>query len=204
MSAEAHRGHLPQFGEPARATTKSYRYLAGFEFGQKAIITGRLPRRRPRHPGQQRPAAVRALHRPRHPAGPSWCLVLEQRLRLGANFTPRRLLLSQRLPRRKDEAVRNTYVYGLWQLTLEFDLPLRFIGRVIGGWQSAEYQVPIIIDGVETLREDRLRSFGGSLLRRLGRNARFGLTALHTTRTSNVPGLEYSRWQYGIQGSFTP
>ncbi len=190
-----------RFSEPSRATTRSYRYMGGFEFGQKAVLSGLLLvglRDIPaRSAGSVAPYTGPAVR------GALLVPFLQQRLRLGADFT-RDVYYSGSIGFVDDELVRNTYVYGGWQFTLEFDLPLRFIGRVSAGWQNAEYQVPLILDGVETLREDRVRAFGGSLLRRLGRNARLGVTALHTTRGSNVPGFDYSRWQYGLQGEFTP
>ena len=190
-----------RYGDPARATTKSYRYLAGFEFGQKAVITGLFlagVRDIPASSaGTVKPYTGPALR------GSLVVPLLEQRLRLGANFT-RDVYYSASASLAEDQAVRNTYVYGQWQLSLEFDLPLRFIGRVIGGWQNADYQVPVLLDGVETMREDKAQSYGFSLLRRLGRNARFGVTAMHTTRSSNIPGLDYSRWRYGLSGEFTP
>jgi hypothetical protein len=100
--------------------------------------------------------------------------------------------------------LRNTYTYAQWSVTLEIDLPLGFVGRGIAGGERADYRLPVVVDGMETRREDRLESFGGSLLHRLGRNALFGLTALHTRRTSSLPGLDYERWQYGFQGEFAP
>jgi hypothetical protein len=190
-----------RFAEPSRATTRSYLYLGGFEFGQKAVLNGRLlagVRDIPaRSAGGVVPYTGPAVR------GSLLVPILQQRVRIGADLT-RDVYYSATALRAEDEPLRNTYTYGQWRLTLEFDLPVGFIGRVIAGWQDAEYHVPIVIDDVTMLREDRLRRLGGSLLRRLGRNARFGLTAVHSTRSSNVPGLAYTRWQYGVQAELTP
>jgi hypothetical protein len=200
VSAEAIEDTF-RFSEPGRATTKSYRYLAGFEFGQKAVVAGRalvgvrdIPARSAGSATPYRGPAVQAsLLVP----------ILQQRLRFGALFN-RDVYYSASAVFLEDEATRNTYAYGQWQLTVEFDLPFRFVGRAIAGWQSAEYQLPVVVGDQEITREDRIQAFGGSLLRRLGRHARFGITALHTTRSSTLPGLDYRRWQYGLQGEFSP
>ena len=72
------------------------------------------------------------------------------------------------------------------------------------GWQSADYTLPWTLNGVPTPREDNIREFGLSLLRRVGRHGRLGVTAIHTTRTSTIPGADYSRWRIGLQGEFVP
>jgi hypothetical protein len=189
-----------RFGDPARTKTTSYRYLAGLEFGEKAVVTGRLL-------GGVRDIPASSAGSVAPYTGPIFQTLVRvpflQRFRLDVIFD-RDVYYSASLALADETLTRNTYVYGRVNFTLEFDLPLRFVGRAIAGWQNADYQVPVLVGGVETLREDRIRAVGFSLLRRLGRAARFGVTALHTTRTSNVPGSDYSRWQLGLQGEFVP
>jgi hypothetical protein len=188
-----------RFAEPA--TTRSYRYLAGFEFAQKAVVTGRvlvglreIPARSAGSVAPSRGPAVQASLR---------LPVFQRRLRFGALFN-RDIYYSAGGALVENEAVRNTYAYGQWQLTVELDLPLGFVGRGVAGWQDADYELPVPVGDMAIAREDRLRAFGGSLLRRLGRHALLGVTALNTTRTSTLPGLDYRRWQYGLQGEFSP
>jgi hypothetical protein len=190
-----------RFEEPSRATTRSYRYLAGFDFGRRALVSGRLlagvrdiPARAAGSVAAYRGPVVESIVR---------FPFLQQRFRLSALFD-RDLYYSAGTSPVEGEALRNTYTYTRWSVTLEVDLPLGFIGQGIAGGERADYRLPVIVDGAETGREDRVESFGGSLLRRLGRNARFGLTARHTRRTSTLPGFDYRRWQYGLQGEFVP
>jgi hypothetical protein len=189
-----------RFGDPATAETTSYRYLAGLEFGEKAVLTGRFL------------AGVRDI--PPSSAGtvvpytgPAFKVLVRvpllQRFRLHS-FYDRDVYYSASLVSTGEELKRNTYVYDRVSVTLEFDLPFRFVGRALAGWQNADYQQPLVVDGQDVLREDRIRQLGFSLLRRLGRSARFGVTAMHIERASNVPGSDYSRWRVGLQGEFVP
>jgi hypothetical protein len=190
-----------RFAEPSRATTRSYLYLGGFELADKALVRGRLlagvrdiPARSAGSVAAYRgPAVQSALILP----------LLQQRLQLSASFN-RDAYYSASASDGEAETLRNIYTYGRWGFAVEFELPLGLIGRAIAGWERAEYQLPSAVGDTLTRREDRIESLGGSLLRRLGRNARLGLTAVHTKRTSSLPGLAYSRWQYGLQGEFTP
>lgn len=188
------------YGDPATATTRSYRYLAGFEFGDKAVLTGQLL-------GGVRDIPADSAGTVAPYTGPAFRALVRvpflQRFRLDT-FYDRDVYYSGSAAFVGEEVLRNTYVYGRLSFTLEFELPLRFIGRASAGWQNAGYQVPIVVDGAEVLREDKVNQYAISLLRRLGRSARFGLTAMHTTRASNVPGGDYRRWQIGLQGEFVP
>jgi hypothetical protein len=199
VSAEAIEDTF-RFAEPSRATTRSYRYMAGFEFGPKAVITGRFM-------GGLRdiPAASAGSVAPKR--GPVFqALILApflQRFQLNVGYD-RDIFYSASAVVLEDQPTRNTYTYSRLRFTLEVDLPLSLVGRAIAGWQGADYTLPLTLDGVPTPREDRIRELGGSLLRRIGRHARFGATALYATRTSTIPGGDYSRWRIGLQGEFVP
>ena len=188
------------FAEPSRATTKSYRYLAGFEFGEKAVITGRflgglrdIPAETAGSVAPNRGAAFQALV----------FAPFLQRFRLTAGYD-RDIYYSASPVLVEGQPTRNTYVYDRLRLTLEFDLPLSFVGRLIGGWEKADFRLPFTVGGVSLSREDRLRELGGSLLRRLGAHALLGVTVAHTTRESTLPGIDYRRWRVGVQGEFLP
>ena len=136
MSAEAIEDTFV-FAEPSRATTRSYRYLAGFEFGQKAVVTGRFLAGPARHPGRHR--------RKRGPQpGPAFqALILAPFLAALPARTPATTATSTTRRRAvvfEEQPTRNTYTYDRLHLTLELDLPLSFVGRLIAGWQSADYR----------------------------------------------------------------
>jgi hypothetical protein len=188
------------FAEPSRATTKSYRYLAGFEFAPKAVITGRfliglrdIPPETAGSVAPKRGPAVQALI----------LAPFLQRFQLNAAYD-RDIYYSATAVVLEDQPTRNTFTYDRLRFTLDIDLPLFLVGRLIAGWQSADYTLPFTVAGVPTPREDKIREFGASLLRRIGRHARLGLTAIHTTRESTIPGADYSRWRLGVQGEFVP
>ena len=62
------------------------------------------------------------------------------------------------------QPTRNTYAYDRLRFTLDIDLPFFFVGRLIAGWQRADFQVPFLVDGLPTAREDRLRELRGAPL----------------------------------------
>jgi hypothetical protein len=188
------------YGDPATATTTSYRYLAGFEFGEKAVLTGQFL-------GGVRDIPATSAGTVKPYTGPAFKVLVRlpflQRFRLDT-FYDRDVYYSASVAEVGGELTRNTYVYDRLSFTLELNLPLQFVGRALAGWQKADYLQPVLTADGELDRVDRIRLFGFSLLRRLGRSALFGVTAQHTERTSDVPGGDYSRWQIGLQGEFVP
>ncbi len=189
-----------RFAEPSRAVTRSYRYLAGFEFGEKAVITGRFL-------GGLRDIPAESAGSVAPNRGPAFHVLIQapflQRFQLSTAYD-RDIFYSATAVVLDDQPTRNTYTYDRIQLTLEMDLPLSLVGRLIAGWQSADYRLPYNVGGVPTLRDDRVRELGASLLGRIGRHARLGLTAVHSARESTIPGADYSRWRIGVQGEFVP
>jgi hypothetical protein len=189
-----------QYAPPGLELTTSYRYLAGFEFGERALINGRIlggVRDIPEgEAGSVPPYTGPALQA-------SVTVPFLRRLRLTLAFD-RDVYYSATGAVEETDIVRNTYVYGRGTAHLDVEAPLDFVVRLTGGYESADYERPYPVPGGEIDREDRVGLAGFSLLRRIGESALLGFTALHTRRESNYPGASYSRWQYGIQGFLAP
>ena len=186
---------------PGRATTTSYRYLAGFEFGEKAFITGRFV-------GGVRDIPDDSAGSVEPYTGPAFQASITtpflQRFRLGLGYV-RDVYYSSTGGRLEEGIVRNTYTDGLLSANLDIDVPFELVLRLTGGYENAQYLRPFPVPGEGFIdRRDQSYTGGVSLLRRIGENALIGLTALHTRRESNYPGASYSRWQYGLQGSVNP
>jgi hypothetical protein len=180
------------------ATTRSYRYLAGFEFGERALLAGSLLvglRDIPRSsagtlPSYRGPAALAGLTLP---------ILHYGRLIVTAQ---RDVLTSVS---GASEAARNAYVLTGLDGTLEWALPLQLLARLNAGYDQARYLRPLPAAG-DALQErlDRQYSYGGSLLRRIGDSIRVGGTATWYRRTSSIAGYGYSRWVYGLQAEVQP
>jgi hypothetical protein len=186
---------------PGRATTTSYRYLAGFEFGEKAFLTGRFV------------GGVRDI--PEDDAGSvvpytgpafqaSVAAPFLQRFRLSLGYE-RDVYYSATGGVLTETIVRNTYTYGRFNASLDIDVAFQLVLRLTGGYENAEYLRPFPVPGAGLIdRTDQVTLGGFSLLRRIGDSALIGVTALYSRRESNYPGATYSRWQYGLQGYVNP
>lgn len=177
--------------------TRSYRYLGGFEFGERALISGRLL------------AGVRDI--PQRSAGTlppyrSAAAVVE--LTLPILHYGRLTTLAQRDVVASiwgaNAGARNAYVLTGVRGTLEWALPLQLLARLTAGYDEARYLRPVPVDDVLRDRLDHQTSFGGSLLRRFGESIRVGVTGIHYRRTSSIPGAGYARWVYGLQAEVQP
>lgn len=185
---------------PGLATTTSYRYLAGFEFGERAFLTGRFV-------GGLRdiPAGEAGSVAPY--TGPvfqaSIVAPFLQRFRLNVGYD-RDVYYSATGGRIEEGIVRNTFTYGRFNAFLDIDAPLDLVLRLTGGYEDAKYLRPFLVPGGLIDRRDQLYLSGASLFRRIGENALLGVSALYTRRESNYPGGHYTRWQYGLQGYINP
>lgn len=186
---------------PGRAKTTSYRYLAGFEFGEKAFLTGRFV-------GGVRDIPEDASGSVVPYTGPAFQAAISapflQRFRLNLSYD-RDVYYSATGGVLTETIVRNTYTYGRLNGNLDIDAPLELVLRLTGGYENAHYLRPFPVPGEGLIdRNDQVYLAGASLLRRIGENALIGITALHSWRESNYPGGTYNRWQYGLQGYVNP
>ncbi len=189
------------YAVPGLETTTSYRYLAGLEFGERAFLTGRFL------------AGVRTI--PADGAGSvapytgpavqaAVVVPFLRRLRLNLGYDRDLYYSAEGGRSAADLASRNTFTYGRLYASLDVDTALDLVLRLNGGYENAHYLRPYPLDDGAIDRTDQVYMAGASLFRRIGENALLGISAIHTRRTSNYPGGEYSRWQYGISGSLSP
>jgi len=185
---------------PGLETTTSYRYLAGFEFGERAFMTGRIL------------AGVRDI-----PAGlagsapiyrgpvieASVVVPFVQSVRLSAGYS-RDVSYSASSGTTVDPSQRNAYLHDRIQGDLDVEGPLDVVLRLTGGYENARYLRPVATADGSIDRRDRVYAAGASLLWRIGDTVLLGVTALHSRRDSNDPAGIYDRWQYGVQGFINP
>lgn len=183
------------------ATTTSHRYLGGFEFGEKAFITGRFL-------GGVRTIPEGNAGSVAPYTGPAFqaAIVVPFLKRLRLNITyDRDVYYSATGGLVAEGLLRNTYTYSRLGASLDIDAPLDLVLRLTGGYDDAKYLRPYPVAGDRLIdRRDQLYLRGVSLLRRIGDHALLGLTALYSRRASSYPGADYTRWQYGVQGSINP
>jgi hypothetical protein len=189
-----------QVGVPGLDTTRSYRYLAGLEFGRTALVNGRFL------------AGVRNFPASTSGSLPSYSgLALVGQLawpilpRLRLVGTAQRDVYVASVPTRTaEERGRNTYVLTSLEGGAEMDLPLALIGRATSGFSESKYLLPMTIEGTPFDRVEHLYSLSGALLRRLSDNLRVGGAVTYYRRVSTLPGNSYDRWLYGISAEFVP
>lgn len=176
----------------------SYRYLGGFELGERALVRGRALA------GVRRlPTGFGAGERYSGPA-----LQVETDMRVGplgrlALLADRDVYYTAEGVGVPDLRLRGAYVYSRYRAELAAELPFELLGTGFGEWQHAQFLLPL--EGTASfLRQDRVSAYGGSLLRRFGRSMKIGGTLAWTRRHSNAPGLAYDGFVYGLQGEIVP
>jgi Putative beta-barrel porin 2 len=185
---------------PGLDTTRSYRYLAGLEFGEKAFLTGRFlagMRHFPAStsgslPSYRGPALLGELTLP-----------LFNRLRL-VGTAQRDVFVSSSAVTTVEQRARNTYILTSLQASGELDLPLALIGRATLGFSEADYLIPTPVQNVPFDLVQHLYSAGGSVLRRFSDNIRIGGTVTYYRRVSTIPNNSYGRWVYGVSAEIVP
>jgi Putative beta-barrel porin 2 len=189
-----------RLSSPGLDTTRSYRYLAGLELGEKAFITGRFLA------GMRNFPAASSGSLPTY-RGPAYigelALPLYNRLRL-VGTAQRDVFVSATAVQTAEERARNAYVLTQLQGSADIDLPLQLVGRASVGFTQASYLLPTLIEGVPFPKVDHLYSAGGSLLRRFSDNVRVGGTVTYYRRVSTIPGSSYDRWVYGVSAEIVP
>ena len=186
---------------PDLRTTTSYRYLAGFEFGQKALLNGRVLagiRDFPlgsagTAPSYRGPAVAADVVLPFRGTG-----------RLVGSLLRDVFLSSTAWTSGSQEFLRNAYVLSSAKGSAEHGLPLDLLARVSVGYDSAEYLLPETRAGVRFPRVDHLYSAGATLLRAVSGSLRVGGTVTYYRRVSTLPGGSYDRWIYGVSAELAP
>lgn len=186
----------PAADSPPRAL--SYRYMGGFEMGERALVHGRAMAGLRRLPG--------GFGLGQEYSGPA--LEVETDMRVGpfarlALAADRDVYYSAEAVGIQDLRLRSAYLYARYRAELGVELPLQLLGTGFGEWQRARFLLPLE-SSASFLREDHVASFGGSLLRRFGESAKIGAMLAWSRRHSNAPGLAYDGLVYGLQAEIVP
>jgi hypothetical protein len=189
-------------GQPRAVSrvSRSYRYLGGFEFGEKALIRGKLLAgirefpASPSAPSYRGPALATSLTLPLLHYGLG--TVLAERDIYYA-LTPTTTPLSA-------DRSRNTYVSTRFGGAAAVELPLAFFGRANFGFEEAKYLLPYVVDGALGRRVDHLWTAGASLLRSFRAGIRIGGTIQWGRRVSSFPIFSYEGLRYGVQAELVP
>lgn len=184
----------------ALRTTRSYRYLGGFEFGEKALLQGRLM------------VGLRDFPASSSGSLPSYrglalqaglVLPVGTRARLSGAFS-RDVQVSAIPLATTTERGRNAFVQENFQVSADVALPLSFIARPSAGLVRADYLIDSLENGRLVPRADHLYTVGGTLLRAVTDNLRVGGTVSYFRRVSTISGASYDRWTYGLSAELVP
>ena len=178
--------------------SRSYRYMGGFEFGEKALLRGRLlagVREFPASPSAPRyrgPALATALSVPLFHYG------------VGTVLAERDIYFALTPATLGRERLRNTYASTRLSGEATFNLPLALFGRGSFGFEEAKYLLPYAFAGRLAPRVDHLWTAGASLLRSFRAGIRIGGTVQWGRRVSSFPELSYEGLRYGVQAELVP
>jgi hypothetical protein len=197
-SADAIEDRFLRQTRAASRLTRSYRYLAGFEFGEKALLRGKIM------------AGVREF--PASGAAPSYfgpALAVSTTMRilrygLLAVAADRNVYYALSPVVLASDGLRNTYVATHLGGELTVGLPLSLIGRGSFGLDEAKYLLPYPRGDAFAPRVDHLWTAGASLLRSFGNGVRIGGTIQWGRRVSSFPEFSYEGFRYGVQAEIVP
>jgi putative beta-barrel porin BBP2 len=179
---------------------RSFRYLAGAEFGRRALLRGKVTAGIREFPGTVSQAAPSYR-------GPVLDVSTEVPLfgyaRLGVT-AERDVSYAAARVRVAGEEHRNTYVLSRYAASLLTALPFGLIGRGFAALDQGRYLLPVSQNGVTSRRVDHLFSAGGSVLRRLGERVRVGGNVSWGRRVSTIADFSYEEVVYGLQAEIVP
>jgi hypothetical protein len=179
--------------------SRSYRYLGGFEFGEKALIRGKLLAgirefpASPSAPSYRGPALATSLTLPLLHFGLG-TVVAERDIYFA--LTPTTTLGPDRF--------RNTYVSTRFGGEAVVELPFALFGRASFGFEEAKYLLPYLVEGAFGRRVDHLWTAGASVVRSFRAGIRVGGAIQWGRRVSSFPALSYQGLRYGVQAELVP
>jgi hypothetical protein len=180
--------------------TRSYRILGGFDFAEKALLSGSARVGLRQIPGSSA-GTVPSYSGPAFKLETTARIRSSARLRLAADGDVYFALSA--LPTVNDR-LRNSYVSRGASAGIDLDLPLGLIARAGVAVQRAEYLAAYVVDQRIARRADQVQSFDAALLRRIGDSLRVGGSGTFTRRVSNLPGFSYEGWRYGLSAEIAP
>jgi len=182
----------------ASRLTRSYRYLAGLELGEKALLRGRVLAG-----VREFPASGSA---PRY-WGPALAVSTTMpilRYGLLSALADRNVYYALSPVVLASDGLRNTYVATHLGAEVTLGLPLSLIGRGSFGLDEAKYLLPYPRGDAFAPRVDHLWTAGASLLRSFRRGVRIGGTIQWGRRVSSFPEFSYEGARYGVQAEVVP
>jgi hypothetical protein len=199
-SAESIRDRFDQaIGSAGREVT-SKRYLAGFSFGTRSFLNGRVE------------AGVRKAPVDSSSAAPGYDTpVLKAELALPFSHVARLKLTGEREIYYSAQAgvsdaapARNSFVSKRYGAELSAEFPFDLVGRVFAVRQGADYYLPYATEEDLLARDARLNIYGFSLLRAFGESLKIGGGVSWDRRASTLPGGGYRATRYGFQAEYVP
>jgi hypothetical protein len=198
-SADAIEDRFLRQSRDVTRVSRSYRYLGGFEFGEKALIRGKLLAgirefpASPSAPSYRGPALATSLTLPLLHYGLG-TFVAERDIYFA--LSPTKTLGAER--------ARNTYVSTRFGGEAVVDMPFALLGRANFRFEEAKYLLPYLVEGGFSRRVDHLWTAGASLLRSFRAGIRVGGTIQWGRRVSSFPAFSYEGLRYGVQAELVP
>jgi hypothetical protein len=181
---------------------RSYRYLGGLEFSERALFSGRVVAGIKEFPGTlaQGSPAYR---------GPAYSADLV--LPVGRGGRLRALLDRDVVPAASfinlgSLRYRNAFVYKRYLGETTVDLPASFIASGSAGFEEARFLLPYPYPNALNLapRLDHRWTAGAGLLRRFGDSVRIGGSVNWYRSVSNLPQFSYQGVRYGLTAEIVP
>ncbi|PYQ04524.1 MAG: hypothetical protein DMF82_10425 [Acidobacteria bacterium] len=197
-SADAIEDRFLQQPRAASRLSRSYRYMGGFEFGEKALFRGRLLAgirefpASPSAPSYQGPALATSLSLPLLHFG------------VGTVLAERDIYFALTPTTLGTERLRNTYVSTRFGGEAMVNLPLALFARANFNFEEAKYLLPYQLGTMLAPRVDHLWTAGASLLRAFRAGIRIGGTIQWGRRVSSFPDFSYQGLRYGVQAELVP
>ncbi|MET0554029.1 MAG: hypothetical protein ABW221_13380, partial [Vicinamibacteria bacterium] len=185
-----------------RRERRSRRYLAGFELGARAAVSGKLLAGVRDYPG------TLADGSPPY-RGPvltaDLTLPVGERLRL-RGLAERDVRYASSLVAIDRLRYRNAFVSARYEGQALLDLPLRLVGQVSAGYEDARYLLPYPYPDASRLagRRDHRFTAGAGLSRRFGDSVRVGGHVAWARRVSTLPLFSYEGLRYGLDAEVLP
>ncbi len=184
----------------AARLVRPYRLWGGLEFGEEAVVTGRIlagVRQFPRGTSGTNALAYRA---PVVSASIVTTLPALGRVTVSGE----RDVFYSVIRASGNGGHFNSYVASVVGVNLTSALPLELIGRVEAQLDEVRYTLPVLYLDRAADRLDRRWTTGITLLRGVSRSVRLGGTLAYTRRISNLPGWQCEGLSYGLAAEVAP
>jgi hypothetical protein len=197
-SADVIEDRFLELTKTASRLSRSYRYMGGFEFGEKALVRGKLMagvRVFPvsdSAPSYKGPAVATSLSFPLMHYG------------IGSVIAERDVQFALSPATFQADSHRNTYVSTRLRGEATVNLPLSLIAIGNFGLEQAKFLLPYPAGPVFGTRIDHLWTGGASLLRSFRTGVRLGGTIQWDRRVSSFSSFDYEGLRYGVRAEVVP